>query len=195
VKVLGTGNALYTDNLTLPLTSVGKTFSFARGYEWVDVRHGSKWFRFINTHLEAFGSDLAYKQAQELTAKAPSPTRTNVIVCDCNSDPLNHTVNPGETAQHSAAYDYITGHGFIDEWLRWKPAAQGWTSGLSELVNDATAAGFNHRIDMVFVRKATGGGLRVDRGWVTGTKLSDRDPATGLWPSDHGGVVLRMRGL
>jgi endonuclease/exonuclease/phosphatase family metal-dependent hydrolase len=193
VKVIGSGNALYDHNLALTVSGV--TFRFDRGYNWVDVRHGSKKFRFINTHLEAFGSDLAYAQAQELIAKAPSATRTNVIVCDCNSDPLNHTVLPGETAQHSAAYDYITGQGFVDEWLRWKPAAQGWTSGLSETVNDPTAAGFNHRIDMVFARKAGGGGLRVDRGWVTGTKLKDRDPATGLWPSDHGGVVLRLRGL
>ena len=193
VKVLDSGNALYSHNLSITVSGV--TFSFDRGYNWVDVRHGSKKFRFINTHLEAFGSDLALAQAQELLAKAPSPTRTNLIVCDCNSDPLNHTVKPGETAQHSAPYDFITGQGFADEWLRWKPAAQGWTSGLSELVNDSSAAGFDHRIDMVFARKAGGGGLRVDRGWVTGTKLSDRDPATGLWPSDHGGVVMRLRGL
>ena len=195
VKVIGSGNALYTHNLAL--TVAGVTFRFDRGYNWVDVRHGSKRFRFINTHLEAFGSDLAYAQSQELVANAPSATRTNVLVCDCNSDPLNHTVNPGETAQHSAAYDFITGPsgGFTDEWLRWKPADQGWTSGLSETVNDPTPAGFNHRIDMVFARKAGGGGLRVDRGWVTGTKLKDRDSKTGLWPSDHGGVVLRLRGL
>lgn len=195
VKVLDSGNALYSHNLSITVSGV--TFSFARGYNWVDVRHGSKKFRFINTHLEAFSSDLALAQAQEMVANAPSPTRTNLIVCDCNSDPLNHTVKTsiGDTQQHSAPYDYITGQGFADEWLRWKPAAQGWTSGLSELVNDPTAAGFDHRIDMVFARKAGGGGLRVDRGWVTGTKVSDRDPGTGLWPSDHGGVVLRLRGL
>ena len=196
VKVLDTHDALFAHNLSIPLASVGKTFSFNRGYQWVDVRHGHKRFRFINTHLESASSDLALAQAQELVANAPSPGRTNVFVCDCNSDPLNHTVKPGETQQHSAPYDYITGPGgFVDEWLQWKPAAQGWTSGLSELVNDPTAAGFNHRIDMVFARKAGGGGLKVDRGWVTGTKLADRDPATGLWPSDHGGVVLRLRGL
>ena len=36
--------------------------------------------------------------------------------------------------------------------------------------------------------------LKVQRGEVTGTSVTDRDPATGLWPSDHGGVVLRLRG-
>jgi endonuclease/exonuclease/phosphatase family metal-dependent hydrolase len=194
VKVVATGDSLYTHNLVVSVA--GATMSFARGFNWVDVRHGHKRFRFINTHLEAFSSDLAYAQAAELLANAPASGRTNVFVCDCNSDPLNHTVKAGDTQQHSAPYDLITGAGgFTDEWLRWKPAAQGWTSGLSELVNDPTAAGFDHRIDMVFARKAGGGGLRVDKGRVTGTKVSDRDPATGLWPSDHGGVKLRLRGL
>ena len=37
--------------------------------------------------------------------------------------------------------------------------------------------------------------LAVDRGLVTGTDVSTKDPATRLWPSDHGGVVLRLCGL
>jgi hypothetical protein len=48
---------------------------------------------------------------------------------------------------------------------------------------------------MVFARTAAGDALAVDRGRVTGTDVSVKDPATGLWPSDHGGVVLRLRGL
>lgn len=194
VKIVDSGSAIYSHNLSVAVA--GATMSFARGYNWVDVRHGHKRFRFINTHLEAFSSDLALAQASELLANAPAAGRTNVFVCDCNSDPLNHTIKPGDTQPHSAPYDLITGAGgFVDEWLTWRPAAQGWTSGLSELVNDASAAGFDHRIDMVFARKAGGGGLHVDKGRVTGTRVTDRDPATGLWPSDHGGVVLRLRGL
>ena len=48
---------------------------------------------------------------------------------------------------------------------------------------------------MVFGRTADGDALGVDRGRVTGTTVDTKDPATGLWPSDHGGVVLRLRGL
>ena len=62
-------------------------------------------------------------------------------------------------------------------------------------MNDATAAKFDHRIDMVFAKRADGDGLAVDRGEVTGTTVATKDPTTGLWPSDHGGVVLRLRGL
>lgn len=30
-------------------------------------------------------------------------------------------------------------------------------------------------------------------GEVVGNELTDRDPATGLWPSDHAGVVFRLK--
>ena len=190
----GTGNRIYAHNLEIPL--LGVTIRFDRGYQWVDVRAGSTRFRFVNTHLEAFSSDLALAQATELLASATAFDRTTVFVCDCNSDPLNDTVKPIDHVPHKAAYDLITGAGgFTDEWLEFAPAEQGWTSGLSELVNDATGAGFDHRIDMIFGRTSSGDALGVDRGEVTGTAVADKDPATGLWPSDHGGVVLRLRGL
>jgi endonuclease/exonuclease/phosphatase family metal-dependent hydrolase len=188
------GQAVYGVNLHVPL--LGQTIDFDRGYQWVDVRAGARTLRFVNTHLEAFSSDIALAQAAQLLAEAPADDRSTVFVCDCNSDPLNTSVKPQDHVPHKAAYDLITGAGgFTDEWLEWAPAEQGWTSGLSELVDDATAAGFDHRIDMVFGRTADGERLAVDRGLVTGTTVDARDPATGLWPSDHGGVVLRLRGL
>jgi endonuclease/exonuclease/phosphatase family metal-dependent hydrolase len=194
LSVVDEGQAVYGVNLHVPL--LGQTIDFDRGYQWVDVRAGATRLRFVNTHLEAFSSDIALAQAAQLLAEAPAPDRSTVFVCDCNSDPLNSSVKPQDHVPHKAAYDLITGAGdFTDEWLRWRPAEQGWTSGLSELVNDATAAGFDHRIDMVFGRTADGDPLGVDRGRVTGTTVDTRDPATGLWPSDHGGVVLRLRGL
>ena len=96
---------------------------------------------------------------------------------------------------HKAPYEFLTGPaGYTDQWLEWAPAEEGWTSGLSERVNDASAAGFDHRIDMVFAHTLDGQPLDVDRGFITGNETTDRDPATGLWPSDHAGVVLRLRG-
>jgi hypothetical protein len=190
----GSGGGIFAHNLTVEI--LGATLNFDRGYQWVDAQAGATRFRFINTHLEAFSSDLALAQAKELLANAPATDRSTVFVCDCNSDPLNDSVKPIDHVPHKAAYDLITtAGGFTDEWLEHAPAEEGWTSGLSELVNDPTAAGFDHRIDMIFGRTAGGAALGVDRGEVTGTEVADRDPATGLWPSDHGGVVLRLRGL
>jgi hypothetical protein len=111
-------------------------------------------------------------------------------------DTLNNSVKPFDHVPHKAPNELITGAGgFTDEWLELAPANEGWTSGLSETVDDPTAEDFDHRIDMVFGRTPSCGALRVARGGVTGDEVTDRDPATGLWPSDHAGVVLRLRGL
>ena len=194
LSALDEGQAVYDVNLQVPL--LGRTIDFDRGYQWVDVRSGSKRLRFVNTHLEAFSSDIALGQVAQLLDEAVAEDQRTIFVCDCNSDPLNGSIKPHDTQRHWAAYRLITGAGdFTDEWLEWAPAEEGWTSGLSETVDDADGSGFDHRIDMIFARTADGDALAVDRGQVTGTTVDTRDPATGLWPSDHGGVVLRLRGL
>ncbi len=191
LQVTDSGSDQYAARL--PISLAGVPLAFVRGYTWVDVRNGSTRLRFINTHLESASSDLALLQARELLAGPANHAGNTVLVCDCNSDPLDHSVkqtDPGGTP-HSGPYDYIRNQGFTDEWLTQAPAEQGWTSGLSETVDDPSAAGFDHRIDMVFAR----GAVTADKGWVTGNVVGDRDPTTGLWPSDHAGVVLRLRGF
>lgn len=184
----------------IPLTIAGQSLSFIRGYDVVDVKAGGQRLRFVNTHLESQLSDVAYAQAQELLAGPAAPNGIpTIVVCDCNSDPLDTSVKPGETHAHQDPYLLITGSGFSDEWLRFAPAEAGFTSGLSELVNDTpeqAAAAFNHRIDMVFGRRADGSPMPVEHGWVTGKDPNERTAATPigrLWPSDHAGVVIRLR--
>jgi endonuclease/exonuclease/phosphatase family metal-dependent hydrolase len=186
-----TGSGNYTDELVVPLA--GKGMAFTRGFAWADVKVGAKKVRFINTHLEAFGSDHALAQAKELLAgPADQHGTTTIIACDCNSDPLESRLSNG--VEHRAPYDLIVDSGFTDQWLHWKPASEGSTSGLSERVNDPTPARFDHRIDMIFAHTPSGKPLDVTAGQVTGTQPTDRDPVTGLWPSDHGGVVLTLAG-
>lgn len=202
LTVQASGGGQYVTRLSVSVGGV--PFVFIRGYNWADVRSGSTVVRVVNTHLESASSDIALGQAHELLAGPAAPSnKPTVVVCDCNSDPLDHSVKRTDPlgTPHSGPYDFVVATGFTDEWLRWRPGScpvdardDGCTSGLSEGVTDATAAGFDHRIDMVFARTA-GGGSAVDRGTVTGNEVRDRDAATGLWPSDHAGVVLRLRGL
>lgn len=194
IKIEAEGSAQY--DARVPFTIAGTTFSFIRGYNWADVRAGSHEFRFINTHLESQSSLVALLQAQELLQGPANVTdRSVVIVCDCNSDPLDHSTKPTDpvATPHSAPYDLIVGPGgFADEWLLFAPAAAGFTSGLSEFVDDPDLSGIDHRIDMIFGRSATGDPLPVDRGWIVGGDPDERT-ADGLWPSDHMGVVIRLR--
>lgn len=196
LRVLDKGGAQY--DTKVPVNVGGSTLNIIRGYGWVDVAHGSaKSFRFVNTHLEAFSSLAALGQAQELLTEAPAADRTTVIACDCNSDPLNNTTKPTDPipTPHSAPYNLITGPGgFTDMWLEWLPANQGWTSGLNERVNEPAPGSWTHRIDMIFARPGPGQQLDVVAGEVTGDEPAAKDPLTGLWPSDHAGVVLTITG-
>jgi endonuclease/exonuclease/phosphatase family metal-dependent hydrolase len=202
LTVQASGGAQYATRLSVNVGGV--PFVFIRGYNWADVRSGSTVVRVVNTHLESASSDIALGQAHELLAGPAAPSgNPTIVVCDCNSDPLDHSVKSTDPlgTPHSGPYDFVVGSGFTDEWLAWQPGScpvgardDGCTSGLSEEVVDTTAAGFDHRIDMVFARTASGA-AGVDRGTVTGNAVTDRDAATGLWPSDHAGVVLRLRGL
>jgi endonuclease/exonuclease/phosphatase family metal-dependent hydrolase len=190
VDVVRTGSGQYDRRLSVGVAGIA--MDFIRGYNWADVKVGPKKVRFINTHFEAFGSDHALAQAEELLA-GPADVRgtTTVIACDCNSDPLDATVSNG--VEHREPYQRLVGAGFADQWLQWAPAEQGWTSGLSERVNDATAAGFDHRIDLILARTPSGKPLGVTDGAITGDEVTDRH-ASGLWPSDHAGVVLTLAG-
>ena len=191
LEVLDAAGAHYDARLDFPIA--GATYSFIRGYNYADVLVGSRPVRFINTHLEAFSSDLAFAQAQQLMAGPADHDGTTIIACDCNSDPLNDSVKSGDTVPHKAAYELITGaSGFTDQWLQKKKAHTGWTSGLSERLDDETAAGFDHRIDMIFAREAAGCAMKTKQAEVTGNQLRDRDRRTGLWPSDHAGVVITL---
>jgi endonuclease/exonuclease/phosphatase family metal-dependent hydrolase len=195
LRVLDSGSGQYDAKLVL--TVAGLQASFVRGYNWVDVAHGSgRSFRFVNTHLEAFSSDLALAQAVQLLAgPAGDRSRTTIIGCDCNSDPLNSSVKPTDPlgTPHNGPYNFITGPGgFTDLWLTWRPANEGWTSGLNETVDEPAPPSFDHRIDMIFARAAPGEEVRVIAGEVTGAASADKDPVTGLWPSDHAGVVLTL---
>lgn len=192
LKVSDTHDQVFDTNLAIE--ALGVRFAFDRGYQWIDVRVGGTPVRFVNTHLESFSSDLALAQAHQMVRESTATDRSTVIVCDCNSDPLNSSIKAIDTVPHKAPYEFITSS-FTDQWLQWAPAQEGFTSGtMGELINRDHVT-WTHRIDMVFGRTADGAPLAVDRGMVTGRDPGGRDAATGLWSSDHAGVVLRLRGL
>jgi hypothetical protein len=130
VRVLNSGGGSYQHRLDVNLGGV--PFSFVRGFSWADVSVGSFRFRFVTTQLESQSADLALAQAAELLAGPAADAGTStVIVCDCNSDPANSRVLPGDSVPKSAVYQLITGDGrFGDLWLRQQPSpVRGFTAG------------------------------------------------------------------
>jgi endonuclease/exonuclease/phosphatase family metal-dependent hydrolase len=193
IRIEGTGGANYSQRLEVRLGDT--TFGFIRGYAWADVAVGSAKIRFVTTHLESQSAQLARAQAEELLNGAAGDTGlSTVIVCDCNSNPASPAARSALPIGSGAAYRLLTdGHGFTDLWLQ-QPgrAGPGNTAWLSELVNNE-AARFNRRIDLVLAKSVPPVQIVASRAEVTGDELSDRDPASKLWPSDHAGVVVQLQ--
>jgi endonuclease/exonuclease/phosphatase family metal-dependent hydrolase len=193
IKIDGSGGGQFSQQFTVNL---GDTiFPFVRGYAWADVAIGSTRLRFITTHLESQSAKLARAQAEELLSGPAARTDlSTIIVCDCNSNPASPAAHSAVPLGSGAAYRLITNdHGFRDLWLQ-QPGGvgPGNTASLSELANDE-AADFDRRIDLVLAKPAPQQQMAVSRAEVTGDELSDRDPETSLWPSDHAGVVVQLR--
>jgi endonuclease/exonuclease/phosphatase family metal-dependent hydrolase len=193
LRIEASGGGQYQQRFEVQLGDT--TFPFVRGYAWADVAVGSARVRFVNTHLESQSAQLARAQAEEmLMGPAGDPSLPTVIACDCNSNPASLAARYSVPIGSGAAYRLIThGHGYTDLWLQEEGRdGPGNTARLDELVNDETAD-FERRIDLVLARSVTPGQIVANRAEVTGDELSDRDPISTLWPSDHAGVVVELR--
>jgi endonuclease/exonuclease/phosphatase family metal-dependent hydrolase len=172
LKVRNRLKANYTTNLSVPIQ--GQTVTSLRGWTAVDARLGERSFRFVNTHLEAFGAQIRADQAQELV-QGPLATRKPVIlVGDLNSDPQDSSAD-------GLAYRRIADAGFVNAFDPF-PA----TSGQPETLDNPVST-LRSFIDHILSRP----GLRTIRSEVVGDEPRDR--IRGLWPSDHAGAVAALR--
>ena len=153
----------------------------SRGFAWADVTSGSARFRFVTTHLESQSADVALAQARELASGPASASATpTVIVCDCNSDPADDAIRPGDTVARSSTYDLLTGLSFRDKWLEQAGGSgRGFTAAFGELVNDPSAAALTRRLDLVLARDAGKVRIHARGGAITGAETTDRDPRPG----------------
>ncbi len=157
-----------------------------RGWQSVDAKYkkGRKFktntFRFVNTHLEAFGDPaIREAQAQELYAKG-GPLKTGkrvVLVGDFNS---------GLTSPHNIfGADQLAYKALLDFGMKDAGAIQSccYPSAL-----DDPGFTFDHTVDHVMTKP---------KAKPLGAYVTGNDPAeitqSGLWPSDHGGVVSKIK--
>ena len=149
-----------------------------RGWASVEAKLGKKRFRFVDTHLEAFGDPtIREAQAKELTTGPLKTSRQVILVGDLNSGTTRH--NEPEQPGDDLAFKALAGFGMKDN-----GAVQ--SCCYSSLFDPAAI--FDHTVDHVLTKP----GLKTMRAVVTGNKAGERTPS-GLWPSDHGGVVSTVR--
>ena len=135
-------------------------------------------FRFVDTHLEAFGDPtIREAQAKELIAGPLKTSKQVILVGDLNSGTTKH--NEPEKPGDELAFLALAGFGMKDN-----GAVQ---SCCYDSLFDPSAI-FDHTVDHVLTKP----GLKTVKAVVTGNDASQRT-ASGLWPSDHGGVVSTLR--
>ncbi len=167
----------------------GVNVTVKRGWTAVDAKvRGSKLFRFVNTHLEAFDPatqvpSIRALQASELVAPGgPATTSLPVVLLgDLNSD--DDTVEPGD----QQAYRTLLGAGMRERSTN-KPLSCCIDSSLLAVGAGGSVANFDHQVDHVMTRNPKE--VKLKSSSVTG-----RQPVNGFWDSDHAGVFSALRFL
>ncbi len=176
VTTAGTVEQNYTKNQQVPVG--GSTVTFLRGFTKVDATVGGASFTFVNSHVEGLmpANDEQSKELVEILKGYAEPL---ILVGDLNTGPGSPTPAYGTLTETAS---------FADAWTK-VSTEPGFTCCVSSNVNDTSTAGFDERIDLVFYR---GEGIEPVSAEVVGNELADRT-ASGLWPSDHAGVVVTFR--
>jgi hypothetical protein len=188
VKVKAFGSDNYSSNAFASTAAFG-TVTILRGYAWADVRIDKKnakgtTFRFVDTHLESFNAYFRDQQAKELVGGSGVTTGEGpvVLVGDLNSDPDATGSDPSPVpTDDKAAYNSVIAGGFTDFGVSVDTCCFG------EDVRDP-APMFDSRIDHVLGKGAVQG-ISAD---LIGVDPANRT-GTGLWPTDHGGVVAQLK--
>ena len=173
----------YAAFLTIPNVT-GVSVSFPWAWASVDATRNGRSFRFATTHLDPISGAAQEAQAAEFLAGPGSASLPIVWVGDFNSDADAAVITgvPGATA----TYGSIIATGFADAWLAKHPAEPGFTCcQATDLLNPIST--LTERDDLVLTR----GPFHIGRASIVGDEAGDR-LASGLWPSDHAGVVVTL---
>lgn len=166
-----------------------------RAWTHATVSHEGETYHFVNTHLETQRVRPVHDlQAQELMAITSSLDGVTVLVGDLNSDAAGMEGDPSWTP----TYGDLIAAGFADVWelaphSRTDPGLTCCVADLSDATLDR-----DQRIDFVLVRSTdasipSSGEMRGHfRSDVIGDEPADRTDS-GLWASDHAGVVGGVR--
>lgn len=179
-------NAGHFVNL-LPVEILGEQVPVTRGWVDTDAKvRGSHWFRFVNTHLEAFDPaalvpSFRAKQAAELVAPGGPATSSLpvILVGDLNSD--DDTVEPGDRQ----AYETLIAAGMVERSTN-EPLGCCLNSSLLAEGAGGSVADFDHQVDHIMTRNPEEVLLRNSS--VTGLQ-----PVNGFWDSDHAGLFSALR--
>lgn len=180
VETANPQSANFATNLVV--TVAGAPVTVKRGWTATDARvRGSGWFRFVNTHLEAFQPLVRQAQAAELVAPTGPATSDLpvVLVGDLNSD--DDTVEGADRL----AYETLLAAGMVERSTN-NPLSCCLNSSLLAVGKGGSEADFDHQVDHIMTRDPEE--ITLDSSGVSGIQ-----PVNGYWDSDHAGLFSALR--
>ncbi len=168
------GNYSAANTLVVP-TAVGNAPS-KRGWTAVDATVGGSKFRFVNTHLEAYGAGFRTGQVNELLAAGgplADASQTTILLGDLNSGP---------TSTPPDGFGLLSGAGFTDVF---GDSTDVRTFGRDELLDKQDDNSF---IDHVMYRPMANFTVKSKK-VIGNNPFQKKIPK---WSSDHNGVVARL---
>lgn len=172
VEISNPMTANYENALTIEMLGL----VVKRGYAAVDATVAGVTYRVVNTHLEASVEESRVAQTQELVDILSSETMPIILLGDFNT-----------RATDGTGYQIILAAGYVDVWQMDSEETGNTCCQDDDILNEMSD--LTVRIDQIFVRN-----LQLPTSVITqtvGDKSEDR-LASGLWPSDHAGVVAQF---
>ncbi len=193
-----------TFDTLLQVTPGGYPLNVTRGWTSVNAKvngtsklSDTRWFRFVNTHLEAFDSqssnhtnkgtdvgngEVRQAQANDLISKGgPATSRLPVIlVGDLNSDTRTPIIPGDELADQD-----LLGAGFKER-STYNPLGCCLDTAVLTVGSGGNASQFDHKVDHVMTNDPRH--IKLVDSLTTG-----RRPHNGFWDSDHAGLFSNLR--
>ena len=160
----------------LPIAPLG--LQVARGYVAIDATIDDVTYRIVNTHLESVDPGPRVAQAQELVDVLAGEELPVILLGDFNT-----------RAPDGEAYQLLLEAGYLDVWQTDSERSGATCCQADDLRNEASE--LTNRIDQIFVKGVALHPAGSIRTLTVGDKPDDRLPS-GLWPSDHAGVVAQL---
>ncbi len=166
----------YNSTFAIDIPVVGP-LRFNRGWIAADITFRDRKARYVCTHLESLDPVVRRQQAQHLINWLSNTGLPVVVMGDLNALPMSNE------------YNRFTNAGYTDAWSQNHGLFSGPTCCQSSDLQNAQST-LAARIDYVLTR----GAITPTAASRVGHRQVDRTPAPPqLWPSDHAGVVARVR--
>lgn len=174
ICILDDQRANFTTNTVLPIGNQSVTAK--QGWSYIDAYLNNFMFRMITTHLDAASASVRLSQLNELLAGPANTSLPVFLTGDFNSDAITNDI----------VYQTLLAAGFQDAFAI-AGTAPGFTAHQSSNLLNTTST-LSQRIDFILFKNAT---IPMTCAYTVGDSQADRI-CSGLWPSDHAGVIARL---